>query len=236
MFKNLRQGKKASQVLILLMLGCTEVNPIAETNVLYKRDVRIGFEGQEFFGVAVLPPRERYELELTFAGELDLFTFRSCHREVTQEDAGGGKIFGKKNKVSYTYVPVSPIETAKQCTVEIEGHEAEKGRHSWAFLEFETPLETLPGLTICNGVRKQWKGVSVCQSLAGLIQNVVFTRPVRAFHSDDCPGVYTKDNLSFEVMQGKGRCSYSFRTMGEEPRDWHRYTSFGYSEILVRSL
>lgn len=235
MFKNICKSKKAGQLLILLMLGCTEVNQTADTSIIYKRDVRIVFEGQEYYGVAVLPPRERYELELTFAGELDLFTFRSCHREVTQEDAGGGKIFGKKNKVSYTYAPMNPLESGKICTVEIEGHEVGKGRHSWAFLDFETPLETLPGLTICNGVRKQFKGVSVCQSLAGLIQNVIFTRPVKAFHADDCPGVYTKDNLSFEIMQGKGRCAYSFRGI-DEPRNWHRYTTFGYSEILVRSL
>ena len=146
-------------LLLLLLIGCTEVTPVADTSVLYKRDVRIQFEGQDYFGVAVLPARDKYDLELTFAGELDLFAFRSCHREVTQEDAGGGRIFGKKNKVSFTYVPMAPLETGKMCSVEIEGYEAGKGRHSWGFLDFETPLETLPGLSICNGVRRQYRGV-----------------------------------------------------------------------------
>ena len=223
-----------SLFLILALLGCTEITQVADTSVLYKRDVRIMFEGQEYYGTAVLPARDKYDLELTFAGELDLFTFRSCHREVTQEDAGGGRIFGKRNKVSYSYQPVVPLETTGSCLAEVEGHEVNKGRHSWGIIDFETKLETLPALTICNGVRKQYKGVSICQSLAGLVQNIVFTRPVYGLTTDDCPVVSSKDSMSFEITQGKGRCVYSFQTI-KDPREWHRYTSFGYDSILVRS-
>lgn len=222
-------------LLFLLLVSCTEVNPIADTSVNYRRDVKILFEGQEHFGVAVLPARDRYNFELTFAGELDLFTLKSCHRQVTQEDAGGGRIFGKKNKVSFSYVPVDPIETKEMCTVEIEGHEAGKGRHSWGFLDFETALETLPGLVICNGVRRQYQGVSVCQSLAGLIQNVIFTRPVKVHVGEGCPDAKTKDSQSFQIKPASGRCVYSFRAISD-PKDWHRHVTFGYDQILVRSL
>lgn len=217
---------------VLMLAGCTDVNHIADTAVIYKKDVKISEGGTEHYGVAVLPAKSRYELSLTFAGQLDLFTFRSCHREVTQEDAGGGKIFGKKNQVSFTYAPVD-IEALKTCPVTIEGHEAEKGRHSWAYIDFETPLETLPAVAVCNGTRKQYRGVSICQSLSGLIQRIIFTKKVTAYSTDGCPTALTTNGEVFDIIVGRGVCEYSFRAI-EEPRDFHRHTTLGYDEIMVR--
>lgn len=217
---------------VLMIAGCTDVSHVAETSVIYKKDVKISEGGTEHYGVAVLPAKSRYDFTMTFAGQLDLFTFRSCHREVTQEDAGGGKIFSKKNQAGFTYVPVD-IEALKTCPVLIEGYEAEKGRHSWAYLDFETPLETLPAVTVCNGNRKQYSGVSICQSLSGLLQRVVFTRKVTGYTVDGCPSPITTNGEVFDIIVGRGVCTYSFRAI-EEPRDFHRHTTLGYDEIMVR--
>jgi len=219
----------------LLLVGCTDVNQIADTSVFYKRDVRIKFEGKEYLGVAVLPARDKYDLELTFAGTVDLFTFKTCHRHITQEDAGGGRIWDKKNKVSFTYRPEPSIESNDYCLAEIEGHEKEKGRHSWALIDFQTPLESLPAVTVCNGTRQGYDGVSVCQSLSGLLQRIIFTKKVSVVSPEGCPNPLTTNGEVFDIIVPTGRCVYSFRAVGE-PRDYHRLTTLGYQEIMVRNM
>ena len=220
-------------ILLALLSSCTEINQVADTGVLYKRDVRIVHEGSEYLGIAVLPAAAKYKLEMTFPGQVDLFTFRSCHREVTQEEAGAGTIFGKKNKVSFTYDPV-PLETGF-CPVEIGGYEQGKGRHSWAFIDFETELEKLPAVVLCNGKTRQYNGVSACQAFAGLVQRITLPRKTIVYSSEGCPGTESSNGRVFDIIAGSGRCVYSFRSV-EEPKDYHRMTTIGYEEILIRNV
>lgn len=221
-------------LIALVASGCTQVDQSLSPSKFYKRDVRITYDGVSYLGVAVLPGgKKHYDLEMTFAGQLDLFTFRTCHREVTQEDAGGGRIFGKRNKVAFRYSPVNEIESEDYCAVQIGGYEISGGRHSWGFIDFETPLETLNAKAMCNGRTQFFNGVSVCQSPAGLLQKVVFERPVTVKHTDDCPELLTIDDKTFDIYPPLGRCVYSFRSI-EEPRDFHRMTIIGYEDILIR--
>lgn len=222
-------------LIVALVSGCTNVSQPLNPSKMYKRDVRIKHGGTEYIGVAVLPGGEQsYKLELTFAGELDLFTFRSCHREVTQEEAGGGRIFGKRNKVEITYVPVSPLETDKFCPIEIGGYERDGGRHSWAFIDFETPFEKMPAMVLCNGRRHGYKGVSVCQSPAGLMQQIVFSRAVTVLTTNDCPTPTSEDGgKTFDFNPALGRCVYSFRAV-DAPREFHRLVALGYEEVMIR--
>lgn len=220
-----------------LVSGCTQVaQPLDPSNV-YKRDVKILVDGVEHTGVAVLPGGQaKYTLEMTFAGRLDLFTLRSCHREVTQEEAGIGGIFGKKNKIKIDYLPVDPIESKSYCPLEIGGFEKDKGRHSWGFIDFKTPLETMPAVVLCNGVRQGFDGVSVCQSLVGLLQQVMFNEPMKLSldkdNAEDCPEPKTADGKLFEFYPEFGRCVYAFRALGTGR--FHRMTTIGYEHILIR--
>jgi hypothetical protein len=224
-------------VLVAALLGCegSVSQQLEFETTTYKRDVKILFEGKEYLGVAVLPRRDRYTFEMTFPGALDLFTFRTCHREVTQEDAGGGRIFGKKNKVSMVYSPVAPLET-DVCHVEIGGYEKGKGRHSWGYIDFETSFETLPAVVLCNGSREGFGGVSICQSLNGLITRIIFTKKVAvAYNKEKCSKPNSDDGMAFELLQSVGRCVYSFVTHGS-PHEWHRFTTIGYQDILIRNI
>jgi len=223
--------------LVLCLLSCSPgaVNDVINPGEkLYKRDVRILFEGKEYLGVAVLPKRDKYQLEMVFAGELDLVTFKSCHREVTQDDAGSGRIFGKKNRWSYTYVPVATVEDGV-CPVEVAGFERVKGRHSLGNIDFMSGFETLRGVLLCNGTREGFDGVSACQAYTGLIVKVVFSEPVYSVPDDECTSTpISKDAMSWELMISPGRCIYSFRGI-KGGRLWHRLTTYGYQEIPIRT-
>jgi hypothetical protein len=224
-------------MVLAAFVGCSP-GPVTQImdleNKSYKRDVKIAFEGKTYHGVAVLPKRDKYDLEFTFAGKVDLFTFRTCHRELTQEDAGGGRIFGKNNKVSFTYVPVQGIED-HYCPVEVAGFEKDKGRHSQAFLDFQTPLEAANAVVLCNGSRIGYDGVSVCQTLAGLITKIIFTHPTSVKSADGCADPFSTDSKSFTILQSPGRCVYSFKEK-TGTKDFHRLSTIGYQDITIRSV
>lgn len=218
-----------------LFNGCTDVTHSAKPDVYYKRDAKLSYGGRDYLGVAILPRAATYRLQFSFSGDLDLFTLRTCHREITQEEFGGGGIFNRKQKqVEITYEPQPGIESGTYCPVEIGGYDAEKGRHSWGFIDFEGPTETLSGLVKCNGIRQVFNGVSVCQSLEGLAQEIVFPVDAR-FAPSECLSPETKDNRTFRIYPPKGRCIYVFREMGGDGR-FHRLTTIGYESILVRKV
>lgn len=214
-----------------LLVGC-DVQHAANPEVFYKRDAVIKYAGKRFVGVAILPKAAKYDLEFNFAGDLALFSLRTCHREITQEEFGTGGIFDrKKNYVQFQYEPQPSIEAGTYCPVEVGGFD-ETGRHGWGFIDFEDDNNKLGALVQCNGFRQIYNGVSVCQSSEGLLQRITFATPVR-FSPSECLSPETDDNKTFTIPAPTGRCVYVFKELEGEKR-FHRLTLIGYQSILVR--
>jgi len=220
---------------LVLLSGCAYPgkDQLAEQGVYYKRDMRIEVNGFQSEGVLVAPKAGKYKIEIKAKGELDLFTLTTCHREHTEEDAGEGGIFGSKKKVKYKYIPSKGIEDTESCPVQLGGYEKDKGRHSWGFIDFQDDAHTLPALVSCNGNQYNSSGVSVCQSKAGLLQRIEFTKPVLFDPTNNCAPLQTKDNKVFEYEIGKGECLYLFMERDGDGK-LHRHTTVGYERILIR--
>ena len=87
-------------ILIFLLSGCNGTGSVSpDASTFYKRDIRIAVAGHTYYGVAVLPSKARYTLDMEFSGTLDLFTFTDCHQQIARERAGNGGIFGPKNQI-----------------------------------------------------------------------------------------------------------------------------------------
>lgn len=221
-------------IFLLVFAGFLQAcTPGAETEpaeIFYKRDVRITSGGKTFVGAAVLPEQALYDLRMQFAGSLDLFTFTDCHAQWTKEKAGSGGIFAPKNRLEFEYRPTFADGT--YCPVEIGGYEAIKGRHSWGFLDFKTRREELPAKVECNGSRENRVGVSVCQSLKGLVQRISFDSMVDVNPPEGC-GMPLNGAPVFEFPMNPGRCVYAFMEV-MPPHRVHRLTTLGYDKILIR--
>lgn len=197
-------------------------------------DIRIGDHSGE--GVLVLPKMPGYSIEIHAKGDLDLFTFSTCHREIVRENAGEGGLFGDDNRVKVQYDPVAGIESGDySCPVELGGYERIRGRHSWGFIDFESPDLQLLANVRCNGGKANAMGVSICQSRQGLIQEISFNEPV--FYSkkrtDGCVVPETRNDKDFRMRLSKGRCVYRFKQRAT-PGLEHRHTTLGYEGILIR--
>jgi hypothetical protein len=219
---------------LALLLGCTTPGEEEKKETtFFKRDISIEFEGKKYSGTAVLPKRSSYEVKIVSAGKLDLFTWSDCHMEHTQEDAGEGGIFSRKDTVVFNYRRDFALST--YCPVEVGGFEAMKGRHSWGFIDFESEEETLPAKVYCNGYVFESKGVSVCQSAKGKLQKIVFSVPVSTVVDDDkCPMRISSDSKTFEFPLSRGYCAYPFKEINGDR--FHRLTTLGYDKIQIREV
>ena len=204
-------------------------------NSVYRRDIKIKCNGSTFNGVGVLESAPAYKCEFTCPGKADLFTFETCHRHVTHEDAGKpGGIFNPNAVVKYEYRP-SKIEDDGYCSIHIGCYEESKGRHAWGFLDVEDREHKLPSLVHCNGELERFNGVSVCQSRTGLIQTIHFDEVVKIYDDKKCRfEADGDDGESFNFKVVRGHCVYGF--LGLVSGEIHRLTTIGYDAAPIRKV
>lgn len=217
----------------ILSTSCTSTPQKLDDKIFYKRDMQLSVNGHQGEGVLVVPRSAKYSFDIKARGKLDLFTFTTCHREQTKEKAGQSGWFSDKKRRKLIYEPV-PLESNRfACPVQLGGYERIKGRHSWAFVDFEHPSLTLPALISCNGSHYNTRGVSTCQAKTGLIMQIVFSEKVIWPEKNTCVKLESKDSKTFQFKVPRGQCSFRFVTQKGEEK-WHRLTTIGYQKILIR--
>lgn len=216
-------------LLVFNIMGCAEVRTTASPDVLYKREMKININGQVSRGTIVAKKSPEYKISIDATGTLDLFTYQTCNREYTQEEAGS---FLDGSKVSFKYVPVSEIETTRTCPIELAGYEKKRGRHSWGLIDFESEEFQLEARVVCNGKQSYPVGVSICQAKEGLIQEIQFPGDVVTAFTDTKCTMTTKDNRTFRFEMPRGACLFLYKSKGTGKM--HKLTTFGYQEILIR--
>lgn len=230
-------------LLLIFIASCEETVPRQnlKAEIFYKRDMIVKVNGQVFEGAAVLKKAPKYSFHVEARGDLDLFVMTSCHKEESKESAWnvqteiktglfgwGRKKIDKKREVKFDFHP-TPLEADGDCAVELGGYELEKGRHSWAFIDFESENYKLPAFVECNGRAYNSKGVTVCQARSGLAQRITFKKPVD-IASNDC-GI-EGSGKSFEFGIKRGKCAVIFGH--KESKTFHKLTLLGYEKILIR--
>lgn len=228
--------------LISLLTGCSEipVNQNLNPDTFYRRDMVLEVDGIKGDGTMVAPYKTEHSFKVVSAGDLDLFTLETCHRDWTKERAWKvvtkkrlfwKKKIEKKREVDFTY---KPTELEKgYCPIKLGGYDKSNGRHSWAFIDFKTPGETLQADVQCNGDQYKSTGVSVCQSRKGLKQVITFPVVVQVKPAANC-SLGKVEGKVFKFNIAGGRCVYAFMEKGGARRV-HRLTTLGYESILIRS-
>lgn len=225
--------RKLFPILLVALVRCSSVQQSLDTAVFYKRDILLEINGKSYVGVTVVPKSQSYDIKLIPPGEIDLMLLRSCHREFSVEKADTGwSLFGNKKKsYVYKYTPIHGLEDNRVCPLRIDIYESEKGRQSWALLDFESPDYTVDAEITCNGETKSMRGVGVCQSKEQTIQRIKFQEPVRFAPTPVMCNAPKKVGDLYEIKTAVGECLFTFDT-----RDGRtgRLINVGYSGVLVR--
>lgn len=213
--------------LLPILAGCAGLGTVdqkLDPTVFYRRDMQITINGKAWDGVAVVPLAPKYDFKVKTVGRNDLFTITTCHREERLRD--------QRDEVTFTYIPSAGVEDVATCAMRLGGFEKDRGRHSWAFVEFQHADYKVQAVMQCNGQTIDVTGKGVCQSFAGLVQRVKFKYPVKIAPSLGCAMPTPKDELTFDFQIVKGECVYEFW----EPSFSRRFllTTLGYEQILIR--
>lgn len=210
----------------------------------YKNDLRVSINGRIFVGVGVLPSEPSYTVEVFPEGRIDRITWRTCNREeVVDQDPKGfwDGIFGsKKDRYSFTLARTTGLEDVTACGLKITVLEEKKRRNGFAFFDFEDarPEITLPATLTCNGIKSQTSGVSLCQSAAGLYQQIEF--PAEVIQKGSGPNCDVMKPLNGDltkyrfVMPPGEDCVYYFVSNVKDEngkRLTHRLTLIGYTDV-----
>lgn len=234
-------------VAMFLMSGCKLVpDPVQQLSAetMYKRDMVITVNGVTEEGVLVVPLQKVNSFRVVSRGNLDLFTLVSCAREWSKERAWNvstevrSGLFGwgtrkieKTNEVTFEYVADQELESSGDCPVILSGLDA-KGKHSWGFVDFKTPQDTMKGSMTCNGVHSKFDGATACQSRNGLYQVIKFDEAVMVSPGAGCE-IGDGAGGRFEFQMPKGICTYRFEAVADAKRR-ARVTLIGYDSILIR--
>lgn len=225
-------------LIAFLLVGCVSTqsnfSDEAYKTSFYKKDMKISVNGFKSTGTLVLPKASIYNFEFESYGDLDLFTFTTCHREISKEEAGERGIFGNKKKTKVPYLPASIEYSA--CPIDVGGYDADKGRHSWGFIAIENDAHKLPANVQCNGEQYNSRGTTVCQARTGLVQSLEFERDVVFTFDKTCePVKHTYKNNVFQFNMVKGNCVIYFKEV-DAPNRIHELMLFGYEKILIRKI
>jgi hypothetical protein len=218
----------------LFLAACSNTDQNIDIKNYYRKDMTVKINGKKATGMVVAEPAPSYKIEIKAKGKLDLLTITSCHREVIKEHAGEGGLFGNRKKAKYEYIPVQGIETRYPCPLYIIGYEEQKQRHSFGLIQFESSEYTLIANVICNGKLTHATGASVCQSKAGLIQEIKFINSVNTSFDKDCAIPIPQDNKRFVFEIPEGECAYVFED--KSSGELHHLTTYGYNKILIRKI
>jgi len=205
------------------LVGCTQFHDQKlDPKTIYRYDLPITVNGiSNSNGHVVAEKARKYAIEVRSVTKAEIITLTSCHRHL---------VFEKPKKVfKYVYRPAKGIEDIGACPVTLRALDRKGGRHGFAFLDFLNNAHYIAGHLKCNGVDMWHKGVSSCQTKAGLIIDIGF--PVRMVASSECE--IERVGKKFRIYAEKGMCMYLFKEFGRSKL--HRLTVLGYEDIILEA-
>ncbi len=196
---------------------------------------------QRVIGVGVVRRASAYVLRVYPPGKVDRIAWRTCSQEqiIDKPDVSRSSWFGGYSYVDINYAPASGLDDVNSCAVKIEVLEEKKRRNGMALIEFEDSREevSLVADLICNGNSVQSRGVSACQSAAGLLQKITFPAPVVQTGSEakcDVMKPLKGDETTYVFVMPSGECTYSFVSSARAEngkRIEHHLTVLGYTDV-----
>jgi hypothetical protein len=128
----------------------------------------------------------------------------------------------------------SAIEKEGGCPLRFTALTKDTPKHSWGYVDFQTPDASMPAAIYCDGNVVQSDGVSICQSKKGLTQEIKFHSEVKVSKATSCDFDSKNDiDKNFRYTMPEGECVFVFReTSGQ--RRFHRLTTIGYDQIILK--
>lgn len=223
--------KKNLLSLLLLPIVLSGCETLTDLEVkFYKQEMYLEANGKYAKGFLVVDKADKYDIKARWDYPVsEMVSIFNCYRDDSYKLKSGFWDRGKK-ELEYTLIPEPQMEDGEHCPLQISAFDL-KGVHAFGTIYFRTN-ERLYVKTFCNGKRRTYKGVSVCQSREGSFVKLQFWYPITYKTEDDCPELEEVGQYTYEYQSAKGECVYLFL---DDEGQWHRHISYGYNEIHLRN-
>jgi len=214
-------------VLVLVLLtGCSALNIVEKlSDKPMLHDLVFVVDGVEHKGTAVLPRREKYQIQVKAAGPIDFLQISTCNRHVIVDVPEGGFFSKKKNKEqAYEYIP-NKVEREVGCDLGLVVLDKNGGKHGFAYAVFEAPELILKAIEMCNGGTADSSGTSICQSMVGREQGIRFLAPVEVVSDCELP---MKLGNEYRYNIAPDKCTYMFGNRNGK----FRLATHGYERVI----
>ncbi len=215
--------------------------PDFKESEVYRHELRVDVNEAQFYGTAVVKRATEYKVRVYPPGKVDRIAWRTCSQEqiIDKPDVSKSGWFGGYSYIDFVYKPAFGVDDVNACPLKIEVLEEKKRRNGMALVEFEDAREevTLFADLVCNGQLSQRRGVSICQSAAGLYQKIAFPSPAIQRGGDpkcDVMKPEKGDERFYLFVMAPGECVYTFVSNSKTPngkRMEHRLTTIGYTDV-----
>lgn len=199
---------------LLFLSGCSSLSvkndspSVIDQSQVQLHTLKVSVNGQEYKGTGVLPIAERYKITVFPEEKIEEIVWNTCHQfnRVQRPSTGW---FNKS--FSFIFKPTIGIEDKASCALKISVLTKDVAM-DFALLEFQDsrPEVGLNALLKCNGKTENVRGVGVCQSAAGLRQEILFRQPVVVNPSPDCAVFSSKDEIEWTFDIAPSECTYYF--------------------------
>lgn len=222
------------------LLSCstfTVKDPQKEAEQIYRKDIKIKVDKNNYIGIGVLPRQLLYEITLFPDGKIDRLIVQNCHREIVIDKPKTGWF---NNSFSFTYQPILNMEDNRSCPLEIAALEEKKTRNGFAFFDFRDIREeiSLPASIKCNGSFSMQDGVGICQAPAGLRQSITFrSQTILDGVDGNCNVMESPNGFVWEWNQPAEKCVFYFVAREKHKngkRLVFRLNTLGYTAVPVR--
>lgn len=233
-------------VMLLLLVGCSKgqiQSKLMDAKVNYERDMIVTVNGVTREGTITMPLLPQNEIHIIARGDLDTFLMKSCGGiykkqkswNVTKEVPSG--LFGwgsrkidVKNEAKFI-IAANDFHETGICPLYLVGISNGDGKHSEAYINWQTPAYQLTGYLVCNMEKRSFQGVEACSIASGSYTKLVFDEEVVVSPKIGCETNVIKGKV-FEWRAHSGTCNYEFKSVSSGKSGM--YSVYGWDEIILR--
>lgn len=204
-----------------LLSGCqttpVSVAPVPELTQSYALDLKVQVNSTSLIGWGVAPISSSYKITVTPNNQIDRIQWRTCNQDHYVDrppTSAWTDIFGGSTAYSFVLTPDQQLDQLHHCPLEIDVMAQKVNKFQSAIIDFNDarPEYVVGAIITCNGSKYTGKGALMCSSAAGLIQQIVFDRPV--LWGDPEPGCSVPNDvdgkkLTYQIEITAGDCLYT---------------------------
>ncbi len=221
---------------LLFVIGCAsgEGLTVGESIMTYKADMKITVDGSTFDGIAVteIGKEERtITINVVSHAKLDALYIRTCGRFNDYQKINPNWYGGAGKTFVYQYKPIG-MEKSTACPLFIEAYDLTNALAAWGMVAFRdgNNLPTSKYGAACNGTGWTFKGLTGCQTQAGLFQSIEFDSDVKFFEQSETCNLKKESARKFSYRPAQGVCVATFSDGSRR----HKLIAIGFKRPLLR--